>query len=416
MTSVLLQIFRENHMPIEHCGLIRSLFGDEAPLAISGSTEVVIYGAGSGGKDMFDCLSLHCITPVAFCDGNKTLHNQEIKGVHVISVEELLQKHPDCFVVVGTNNHKGEIVTLLKSVGIKRICLIEDNEEMYFYLNYSKWHRPFSDIEENINYIAAAYLHLDDDLSRTIFIKRLSVITSYADFDKYSDFIENSSFPKRLAGRKKHFSAIFEGEMYFDNDLIKLGNDEVLLDAGAFDGDTLREFVKQMESKNHTYQHIYCLEPDKNNFINLKNKSRQIKNVSFYQLGAWSTPDTLRFASSELMNATEAGIAGDGEIFIRKEEDDCLIEVDQIDNIVNGKCVTIIKMDIEGAERDAIMGATKTIMEWHPRLIISAYHRSHDCYSLVLLLKKIAPSYHFFLRHFSFGLSETVIIALPASS
>jgi hypothetical protein len=60
--------------------------------------------------------------------------------------------------------------------------------------------------------------------------------------------------------------------------------------------------------------------------------------------------------------------------------------------------VDFIKMDIEGAEMDALAGAATTLKRWKPRLAISAYHLFDDFYEIPRRIYKINPSYHIEVR------------------
>ena len=70
-----------------------------------------------------------------------------------------------------------------------------------------------------------------------------------------------------------------------------------------------------------------------------------------------------------------------------------------LDSVLDGRPCTLIKMDVEGAEREAICGAAQTIRRYHPRLNIAAYHRGADFFQLPLLVHGLCPSYRLYLRH-----------------
>ena len=70
-------------------------------------------------------------------------------------------------------------------------------------------------------------------------------------------------------------------------------------------------------------------------------------------------------------------------------------------------------MDIEGAERDGLVGARKTIQQFRPKLAISIYHRKDDYIVLSQLIKEMVPDYKLYLAHHSIHLSETVLYAAP---
>jgi len=73
--------------------------------------------------------------------------------------------------------------------------------------------------------------------------------------------------------------------------------------------------------------------------------------------------------------------------------------------------VDLIKMDIEGAEREAIDGAKSVICEFKPRLAISTYHRPDDFWSIPLQIRDIGVGYKFAFEHHSPRNWESVIYA-----
>ncbi len=69
-----------------------------------------------------------------------------------------------------------------------------------------------------------------------------------------------------------------------------------------------------------------------------------------------------------------------------------------IDEDIEGP-VTLIKMDIEGAEANAQQGCCKKILENHPKLILSVYHNHDDMWRLAREIYRLDPSYRFYLRN-----------------
>ena len=69
---------------------------------------------------------------------------------------------------------------------------------------------------------------------------------------------------------------------------------------------------------------------------------------------------------------------------------------------------TFIKMDIEGAEVNAIKGAKNTLMKYKPKLAISIYHKWSHRWEIPLMLKEIVPDYKFYLKK-SHPTAETVL-------
>lgn len=64
----------------------------------------------------------------------------------------------------------------------------------------------------------------------------------------------------------------------------------------------------------------------------------------------------------------------------------------------NNVQATFIKMDIEGAELDALRGAEELIKANKPKLAICLYHHVHDLWTIPLYVKSLVPEYKLFCR------------------
>lgn len=73
--------------------------------------------------------------------------------------------------------------------------------------------------------------------------------------------------------------------------------------------------------------------------------------------------------------------------------------------------VDFIKMDIEGAEMDALLGARATLMRDRPRLAISLYHRAADLARIPVWIARLGLGYRFWLDHYTIHHEETVLYA-----
>lgn len=83
-----------------------------------------------------------------------------------------------------------------------------------------------------------------------------------------------------------------------------------------------------------------------------------------------------------------------------------------LDEIAGDRRITFIKMDIEGAEKEALVGAQNIIRNQKPKLAISIYHKKEDIWELPALLLEMNPEYQFYLRHYSLREAETVLYAV----
>ena len=93
------------------------------------------------------------------------------------------------------------------------------------------------------------------------------------------------------------------------------------------------------------------------------------------------------------------------------DEGGVIIETIPLDEALNGKQVTFIKMDIEGAEYKALLGSKETIKKWRPRLAICLYHKAEDILEIPALLLEIQPEYNFALRQYNPYGGETILYA-----
>ena len=123
-------------------------------------------------------------------------------------------------------------------------------------------------------------------------------------------------------------------------------------------------------------------------------------NIAAYKLGTYCRKDTLHF--SDGMDTGSCIQSSGGTV----------IEVDSIDNIVNGGEVTYIKMDIEGAELDTLKGARNTIMKYRPKLAVCVYHKMDDLLTIPDYILSLHSDYRLYLRNYSKNGREAVLYAL----
>lgn len=167
----------------------------------------------------------------------------------------------------------------------------------------------------------------------------------------------------------------------FEN-AIRLESKENYLDLGAYRGDTVEEFLQYCGGK---YESITALEPDRRTYKKLCDYLENIPNSTAYQKAIYREIKTLTFSSNA---GRQSAISSKGEE----------IEAITVDELFKDKAVTYIKMDVEGAEIDAIEGAKETLKKQKPKLNIALYHRSGDIFEIPLKIAKINPNYKFFIR------------------
>lgn len=170
-------------------------------------------------------------------------------------------------------------------------------------------------------------------------------------------------------------------------------------DLGAYNGDTVRELLGFPDS---TVRKIWAMEPDARNFRKLKAyaESETRAEVLPFATGAWSESATLYFDGSGNRNASFG--TNRSETLASRPVKLIEIAADTLDNVLDGETVDYIKYDVEGSEREAIIGSSATVRATHPTLLVSLYHRNEDIFALPLLIHREFPTYtQFYMRRFS---------------
>ncbi len=180
------------------------------------------------------------------------------------------------------------------------------------------------------------------------------------------------------------------GNIYFDLPEMIPQEDEIFLDAGSFDGETTKEFINWCDGK---YKKIYAFEPMEDGFLLTKKNLGDLENVELVKCALGICDGEVLFSQCyDGMMGSRIGTHGD------KVES---VQLRSIDSVLKDEKATFIKMDIEGAELDALKGAEQTLRTYKPKLAISLYHRDEDMIEIPFWLKSIVPEYKFYLRHYS---------------
>lgn len=166
--------------------------------------------------------------------------------------------------------------------------------------------------------------------------------------------------------------------------LLRPHDQEHFADLGAYNGDTIRELLEYTSGK---FASITALEPDRRNFRKLDAYAQTLSgDITRVQAGAWDCDCVKTFSARAGRNSRLDGKGVD-------------TQMRALDSVLDGAPCTMLKLDVEGAEREALRGAAQTIARWKPRLNVACYHRNEDLFALPLLVKELNPAYELFLRH-----------------
>ncbi|EKS7398340.1 FkbM family methyltransferase [Enterobacter roggenkampii] len=209
---------------------------------------------------------------------------------------------------------------------------------------------------------------------------------------------------QRISARAIYYQSVFHPEHYFPHELIRFGAEEIFIDGGAYNGDSIAAFVNALEQQNVApAAKIFAFEPDKTTFALLEQNTANLPQCVCINAGIWNTNTTLRFNAGQALSSAITDAPDADEISLKS-----------IDNVVAGEKVTFIKMDIEGSELEALKGAQATIEKHYPILAISLYHKPVDLITIPQFIHQIQPGYHFYLRaHHPRLACELVLYAIP---
>lgn len=251
-----------------------------------------------------------------------------------------------------------------------------------FSNNPPRWEDGVIEIKENINDYSLMYLELADELSK----KTLFTLISARLTRDPSLFIKNNVY-------------IYNKIPCFDVSLINnLDNNVIYVDCGGFDGDTVKLFIKKYKK----YKKIYVYEPDKLLFSKIKNNLKNYKDICIKPFGVSDFSEEMGF------NFTGGGVG----MITGHLNDYNKIKVVSLDSDIEEK-ISFIKMDIEGHEPCALIGAKNHIIQDRPILAINVYHKLHDLIDCFDIIKSFNSDYNFYLRHYNRSFVKTVLYAIP---
>jgi len=198
----------------------------------------------------------------------------------------------------------------------------------------------------------------------------------------------------KLTGRIDYLDKAVSDKDTVYRELLCAENFKATADLGAYNGDTIHELIPYSPS----LKKVFAFEPDRRSFRKLSEYCATLEGgapeIITVNAAAWSEETLLTFGDEGNRNS---GICAVGKGAKRVE-----VNANALDNILCGERVDYIKYDVEGAEREAIIGSQKTILSHRPKLLVSAYHRSEDIFTLPLQIHALRPDYKLYLRRYPY--------------
>lgn len=342
---------------------------------LDGKRRIMTYGAGTCANDIKKILEEYgyqlnySIVDASYCDGN-TYMDKRGGVTEVISLENLDPPY---------DSQVDAIVWAIGSLEKFRRCIEEEKTEMEYLLFWDMgfWKDKEYSSTHKKEFLEASEL-LCDEYSQKVFWSYLKALKG----DVEDDILYSTS------------------GTYF-NELTKGKKRGAFVDCGSYDGMSAVDYMKFLNQECL----VYAFEPDKDNYQNLVKNMGKRSNFICLNKGCYSSEGMFSFVSN-------------GDASCLQETGNNVVEVTTIDKTVGDEKVAFIKMDVEGAELEALKGARKVIERDMPVLAISAYHRQEDLITLIPYINNLrngSERYDLYLRHHSVIQSELVIYAIPGT-
>ncbi len=322
---------------------------------------ILMYGMGNGADKILRVCEKYGIEVSDFFASDGFVRGHSFHGKKVLSYSEAKEKYGDFIVLLSFASSLADVIENIKRISSEIELYAPDvpvfGEEL-FNMEFFNSHK--ADFEH-------AYSLFEDERSREVF----EAVISY-----------------KLSGRIEYLFYADDCEADVMDSVLKPQSIKRYVDLGAYNGDTVRSLMTYTNS----LKEVIAFEPDQRNFRKLNEYSSTVDHpkITAHNIGAWEFEDTLFFDSSGNRNAN---IISDST-----GKKTAVVKVNSVDNLCTDFAPDYIKYDVEGSEKEALLGSRKTIQKHAPKLLVSAYHRSEDLYSLPILIKKLNPSYKLYLR------------------
>lgn len=317
---------------------------------------IVLYGMGNGADKIISVLDRYDIKISGVFASDGFVRAKAFHGFAVTDYKTAKENFGDMIVLVCFGSSLSDVLA-----NIKRIA---ENQELYApdVPVYGDTLFDTQYVLDNKERLEQVYNRLADNTSKKVF--------------------ENTVMYK-LTGKIDYLvDCETPADEVYEN-ILKFGINETYFDLGAYRGDTVAEFLSNV----HEYNKIVAVEPDFKTYNKLCVVTQNIKNIININACASDTDGEIAFD----MHGSRGSNIGQGSNVINSVT---------IDALSKNNIPTYIKMDIEGAEVDAINGGADTISRYKPKMQIAAYHRSED---LILIPEKVLNlrnDYKIYLRHF----------------
>jgi len=350
-------------------------------------SRVVLFGAGSLGRRSLAELRTIGIEPICICDNNRQRWGSSLDGCPVLSPPDAAGQYgaDALFIVTIWNAAHWFVETLaqLESLGCSHVSSYSP-----VYWRFARTFLPF---------LLNDYPHKVYEDAKNVLAAE-SLWSDETSLDTYRSHVYWFA-----TGDASHLPGRPDENTYFPADIFSTSPQEILVDCGAFDGDTIKHFVDRTRS---AFETVHAIEADPLSLEKLDTGLSQIppdtrRKIEIHRCAVGAERTSVRFENT---GTVDSRICADGGV-----EVECV----PLDELFAKTPVTMIKMDIEGAEFDALRGGTRIIQRDRPILAICVYHTQNDIWRITLLAHEMLPGHTLYLRAYEGDGFQTVMYAVP---
>ncbi|WP_281213349.1 FkbM family methyltransferase [Shewanella insulae] len=337
--------------------------------------EVIVFGTGGAAESITRVLAEHQVKILCYVDNEPSKQQQVFHGKPVIAPQQLDKAtHP----VLIASSWAKDIAEQLRQLGCGYL-------DFSFCVDFPRWKDHFN-------------CQVFDAKSA---VRNGQKYLSGEDLDSFLGCIRyRQTYDPLYLSSPRH-------DHYLSQTVAPMPSD-IYIDGGAWQGDTLLE----LKALCGDAIEIHSFEPDAHNSKMLADiiASQGIPNCFVVQKALWDQETTLRFiASSEAGHSMQSRVSTDGSSQQQMTEVSAT-PLDIYCQAMEPK-PTYIKLDVEGAEPQALAGAANLLRSTGPKLAISAYHEPNHLWQLIEQVSNLNSAYRFWFVHHSQHLLESVIYA-----
>ena len=347
---------------------------------------VVLFGAGRLGRLCARALQRGGVPLRAYCDGNAQRQGVSQDGVAILAPAEAARRFPQALFVVAIWTGTARETMVERLAYLQHLGCAHVTSYASLVWAHGAGEAPFHSFDLPTRILAAAAplrelaAGLADDTSRRVLWVALR---------------------QRLLGIFD--AAAPAAHQYFPSEIVRLSEAEVFVDGGAFDGDTLADFVDRVGGR---FAHYHAFEPDAANRARLLARVQEWpvavrEKITLHPLALHAESATLSF-TDQGGPTSHLGTGGNTSV-----------QGERLDAILADQRLSFLKLDVEGAERAALAGAKASIRRHRPQVAACVYHEPQDLWEIPQLLAPLLPHSRFYLRSHGFDGWEMVYYAIP---